>query len=195
MLIKEISQLRAWKRRNYLDNSPQIVKENVFKRYGIEGAQWVETGTFRGTTTEFLAANYKFVYSIEPEPSLFAKAQRKFANANVELINDVSENALKDLLPRLNGDVNFWLDGHYSAGVTFKGQKECPVEDELMAIETNLANFEKVVVLIDDVRCFYPAEENDGSYPSIDFLVDWARAHNFQWRIEHDIFIMKNHSL
>ena len=75
-------------------------------------------------------------------------------------------------------------------GVTFQGEKDFPVEDELAAIKSNLPNFTKVVILIDDVRCFLSASEYD--YPSLDDLVDWAREQKFSWRIEHDIFIMRN---
>jgi hypothetical protein len=33
-----------------------------------------------------------------------------------------------------------------------------------------------------------------GAYPTLDELVDWARAHKFHWQIEYDIFIAKNWS-
>ena len=94
------------------------------------------------------------------------------------------------LLPTLSGSINFWLDGHYSAGATFKGLKDCPVEEELMAIESNIANFNDLSILIDDVRCFLPSNVTHSDYPTTDYLVDWARRMNLFWRIEHDIFIM-----
>ena len=75
--------------------------------------------------------------------------------------------------------------------MTFKGDKDCPVEDELSAIEANFDNFEKISILIDDVRCCLPSEFEYSDYPSIDYLVDWARKMNMIWRIEHDIFIMQ----
>ena len=120
-----------------------------------------------------------------------AAACKRFKGKNVSLFNDVSENIFPSLLPKLSGNINFWLDGHYSAGVTFKGEKDCPVEDELIAIEQNLNNFNKISILIDDVRCFLPNNSSYSDYPSIDYLVDWARRMNFHWRIEHDIFIMQ----
>ena len=45
---------------------------------------------------------------------------------------------LPKLLPNLSGDINFWLDGHYSSGLTFKGDQECPIKDELDQIGNNL---------------------------------------------------------
>ena len=95
------------------------------------------------------------------------------------------------LLKSLSGDVNFWLDGHYSGGITFKGKKNCPVEDELNAIEVNLINFSKITILIDDVRCFLSENSEYSDYPSIDYLVNWACRLNMRWRIDNDIFVIQ----
>jgi hypothetical protein len=48
------------------------------------------------------------------------------------------------------------------------------------------------VVMVDDIRLFDPTNPQFFAYPSIDFVVDWARKHNLRWHIEHDIFIAKN---
>jgi len=193
-LIKKFETYRIikkWGKTNFLEHSPQMIKEFVFERYGIDNAPWVETGTFLGKTTNFLRERYPHVYTIEPEIKLYNDALKRFIGKNVTLYNDVSENVFPNLLKKLSGDVNFWLDGHYSEGVTFKGDKDCPVEDELNLIEANLNNFNKITILIDDVRCFLPTNSDYPDYPSIDYLVDWARRFNMSWRIEHDIFIMQ----
>ncbi|MYE37891.1 MAG: hypothetical protein F4X24_10025 [Rhodobacteraceae bacterium] len=185
--------LREWRKRDYLEHAPRHVKEKVFLKYGIPNAIWVETGTYKGDTTDFLAKRYPHVHSIEPSKYLYDKAVRRFSGRNVTLYNGISEIEMPNLLPSLNGNVNFWLDGHYSAGITFRGENDCPIEDELVAIKENLANFESVTVLIDDVRCFYPAENPAYSgFPSVDYLVNWTRKHNFLWRIVHDIFIIQS---
>lgn len=184
-------ELREWRKRGYSENSPQFIKQKIFLKHGIPNAQWIETGTYMGATTEFLAGHFPLIHSIEPGEDLFNNAVNRFEDKkNINLYNDVSENVLPELLPELSGEINFWLDGHYSGGVTFQGEKDFPVEDELAAIKSNLPNFTKVVILIDDVRCFLSASEYD--YPSLDDLVDWAREQKFSWRIEHDIFIMRN---
>jgi hypothetical protein len=183
--------LKKWGKRNFFEHSPQLIKEFVFEKYGIVNAPWVETGTFQGITTNFLRERYPHVHSIEPEIMLYNAAQKRFSGKNVTLYNDVSENVLPKLLKNLLGDVNFWLDGHYSEGITFKGKKDCPVEDELNIIEANLNNFNKITILIDDVRCFLPTNSEYPDYPSIDYLVDWARRLNMSWRIEHDILVIQ----
>ncbi len=187
-----LKALMDWRKRGWSDNAPQFAKEAILRKYAIAGATWVETGTFMGATTRFLASISPKVCTVEPAQKLFERAKRRFANTHVEVINGVSEEIFPSLLPTLSGDICFWLDGHYSAGQTFKGATDCPVEDELKAIEANLASFGKVSILIDDVRCFLSTAADFDDYPSIDYLVDWSRKHGLNWRIEQDIFIIRN---
>jgi hypothetical protein len=132
------------------------------------------------------------VYSLEPEPALFANAKLLFKNwKNVEILNGTSEMILPALLSKIDGNVNFWLDGHYSAGSTFQGEQNTPIVDELKNITENLVHFNRVCLLIDDIRAFNPGQAGCEGYPSLDFLVDWARSNDFHWHIEHDIFVAK----
>jgi hypothetical protein len=169
-------------------------KQKVLLRNGLRDATWVETGTYMGDTTSVLSKVAKMVYSIEPEPALFSKAEQRFSNtSNVKIIKGLSEDVFPKLLPTLSGNVCFWLDGHYSAGITFKGPQETPIIDELTGIGRNITQMGKVVVMVDDVRCFDPSNPEFSAYPPVGFLVDWARKHNLTWHIEQDIFIAKNH--
>jgi hypothetical protein len=187
-------EIRSWAARQYSAPSPHLIKQNCVLRNGVPGAIWIETGTFMGETTALLAQHSRQVYSIEPEPNLYARASALFADKkHVEIINGLSETVFPELLPKLHGDVNFWLDGHYSAGITFKGPVDTPIVAELNTIAGNLHRFGKVCVLVDDVRCFDPTLPEYSTYPSVDYLVDWARAHQLNWRIEQDIFIAKNY--
>jgi len=182
-----------WSRRRFAAPSPAHVKQTCLIRNGIPNAIWIETGTYTGSTTRILSKHSKMVYSIEPAPSLYASAKRNFRHfKNVEIINGTSEEVFPTLLPRIQGDVNFWLDGHYSSGATFKGPKSTPIDDELKSISENLPHFKKVAVLVDDIRCFNPKIPEYSDYPSVDLLVDWARANRLHWHIEHDIFVAKN---
>lgn len=61
-----------------------------------------------------------------------------------------------------------------------------------MSIENNLTRYEKVAVLVDDIRCFDPAVPEYADYPDLNYLVDWARRNKLNWHIEHDIFIAKS---
>lgn len=188
--IKNFKHFIEWFLRGFSENSPQFVKEKILNKYAIANAPWIETGTYLGTTTRFLLKSFPKVYTIEPDKDLYDNAVKRFRNKNVELYNDVSENILPTLLPKLNGNLNFWLDGHFSEGATFMGKKVCPVEEELSAIESNLKLFNKIYIFIDDSRCF-TNEFTTQEYPSIDFVIDWARKNKFSWHIEQDIIVLK----
>ncbi|MBI5890614.1 MAG: hypothetical protein HZB47_08045 [Nitrosomonadales bacterium] len=182
-----------WVARGYEAPSPSWIKRSVLLRLGQEEATWIETGTFQGDTTALLAATSRAVYTIEPERTLFELAEARFrGDERVHVIHGLSETAFPSLLPTLSGKVNFWLDGHYSGGITHQGPTDCPVRDELASIERNLAHFDSVVVLIDDIRCFDPSNPLYADYPSIDYLVDWARRNGLRWHVEHDIFVAES---
>lgn len=184
----------GWCEKAFSAPSPHFIKQACLIRNGIPNATWVETGTYMGQTTQVLSKIGSRVYSIEPEPKLFSDAKKYFSKINnVEIINGTSELIFPLLLPNINGDINFWLDGHYSSGVTFKGDKDTPILEELDNISRNLNRFSKVCVLVDDIRCFNPKLIGFEAYPSVDVLVDWARENKFSWHIEHDIFVAKNY--
>jgi hypothetical protein len=189
----EVNRYKDWEDREFGVPSPSFVKHKVLMRNGLRDATWVETGTFLGDTTCVLSKVVKMVYSIEPEPALFLKAEQRFRGTdNVKIINGLSEEVLPKLVPTLSGNVCFWLDGHFSAGITFKGPQDTPIIDELSVIGNHIEKVGKLVVMIDDVRCFDPTSPEFSGYPPVDLLVDWARKHNLKWHIEHDIFIAKS---
>jgi hypothetical protein len=158
-------------------------------RIGIPGAVWVETGTYKGDTTKFLSASAEFVYSLEPSATYGSRAEEKFSrNQRVAIIRKSSEEAFAPLVESLSGDVCFWLDGHYSGGDTFQGATESPIRFELKVIESSLERFDRCVVLIDDFRCFSSDASEYSSYPTKDFLVDFAGRNSLSWTVEHDIF-------
>lgn len=195
LLYRFISGIRdclQWSKRGYAAPSPHFIKQGCLLRNGLPEATWVETGTFLGQTTQLLAKHGTQVYSIEPEPKLFARARALFSQCgNVDILNGTSEEVFPALLPRIKGDVNFWLDGHYSAGITFKGAQDTPILDELECISRNIDNFGRICVLVDDIRCFNPRLPEYATYPPLDALVAWATRHKLDWHIEHDIFIAK----
>lgn len=77
----------------------------------------------------------------------------------------------------------FWLDGHYSAGFTAKGDTECPIFEELAAIFSS--KIYNPIILIDDARCFRGNE----NYPSIEKITDYIRNKNekYHMAIKDDI--------
>lgn len=190
-------EYRNWVKRRFSAPSPIFVKNEVILRNGIPNAIWVETGTYKGDTSALLAQRADKVYTIEPAEQLYISAKARFQQSpNVEVINGTSEEVFPKLLPTLRGAINFWLDGHYSTGVTFQGAKDCPLIEELDSIEKNLKNFSQVVILIDDVRyCANPEVHQFSGYPKLDVMVEWAKKNGLYWHIEHDTMVIKNREL
>ena len=190
--IKIDNNLYEFINSNYELPCPNYIKNSVLLRYGIKNASWIETGTYIGDTTDFLSNFSKMVYSIEPSNELVHRAKIRFADKNnIKIIHGLSENELPKLLdsPLLyKDDLNFWLDGHYSAGFTHKGPKDTPILEELAAIEKNIDRFNRIAVFVDDIRCFQPNSE----YPDLVNLVAWANRNKLLWHIEYDIFVARS---
>ena len=118
----------------------------------------VETGTYLGGTAAMLADLVDDVWSVELVPEILAQARERLAGrANVHLVEGYSPAVLPSLLEQVPGPALYWLDGH---GGTFGADdvpadiKECPVLDELAAIEAHPFAAQSVV-LIDDARAFF----------------------------------------
>jgi hypothetical protein len=194
-----ISTFLGWIRADFKSPAPQIVKWSVLSRWGGKGC-WVETGTFLGDTTLYLSKLAKLVKSIEPSQKLAADAVSRLKSlGNVEIICDLSENVLDELVAEListgEKDFSFWLDGHFSEGITFQGPVDTPIRTELNIIGKHLQNIELVTVFIDDVRCFNPGRHEFRTYPDLKYLVNWATSNQLYWVIEHDIFIATNRNI
>ena len=184
--------LLDWAARQYAAPAPYLVKNCVFLRNNLSDATWIETGTLRGDTSDFLSRHASFVHTTEPQPKLFQQAKERFSqHKNVMVHNEISEIFLPRILPTLSGNVCLWLDGHYSAGETFAGPNDTPLREELEAIRANINRFDKIAVLIDDIR-FCGRRHIYGSYPSLSELVAFADGLGLDWYIEHDIFIAKS---
>jgi hypothetical protein len=185
---ERLNHLCDWEKRGYAPPSPSFVKRSVLQRFGIATATWVETGTFQGDTTDFLSHDAKAVYTIEPDNILFHRAFDRFTGVhNVHVIHGLSEDILPNLLSKISGDVCFWLDGHYSGGITHRGPTDTPVTQELELISKYRRQFERLRIFIDDMRCFsYKKEEG---YPDVVNVVEWATSEKLSWCIEHDIFV------
>lgn len=126
--------------------------KELFERY--PNKIFIETGSYTGDGIQFaLDAGFPLVYSIELSQSLFSLCCRRFENNSKVIVNhgDSSE-VLPRLLKYIDDPVTFWLDSHYSEGVTARGKKETPLLEELVAISEH--HIKTHTILIDDLRCW-----------------------------------------
>lgn len=136
----------------------------------------VETGTYRGDGTILLATVFDEVVTIELSKELHAAAQPRLAKApNVKALQGHSAERLSELV---DADVPtyYFLDGHWSGGVTAGEEDECPVLGELAALA---GGHPSDCFVIDDARLFLAAPEpphDPAKWPTLLELVDQIRA-------------------
>lgn len=183
---QERKNLEKWENSGFPSPPPHIVKQIAIAEYHEKYKHniLVETGTFRGDMIEAQKKRFKKIISIELAVPLFEKAQKRFKNdANVILVQGDSGKVLSKVVNDINEPAIFWLDGHYSSGVTAKGDTECPIFGELDAVfnEKKLDH----ILLIDDARLF----TGKGDYPTIEQVTQYIRNKNEKYQVEvkHDI--------
>lgn len=141
-----------------------LVKQNniSYYRQKFGYSVLVETGTFLGDTVYAQKSFFKEIFSIELSKDLFDKAKHRFRqDSNVTIINGDSGNVISELIRKITEPAVFWLDGHYSEGITAKGNKNTPIVEEIEAI---LSSSLPHGILIDDARLFTGMDD----YPTID---------------------------
>ncbi len=167
---KNKNDLKKWstERKSFVGPLPHLMKQFTIKDYAAKFNCFtlIETGTFEGDMVEANLDNFTNIYSIELDDYYFKRAFRKFRNnPNVQLINGDSGVELGKLLLSLHEDCVFWLDGHYSAGKTARGELDTPILSEILSIFNH--PMKNPVILIDDARLFNG--END--YPKLDDFI------------------------
>jgi hypothetical protein len=170
--VKQYFKVLRWVLAGSPPPPPHLIKQRLILRAQSQFKTriMVETGTLLGDMIEAMKHRFTRLYSIEISPELARKAQQRFAgDSHIQIIENDSAIALKELVPKLEEPALFWLDGHYSGGNTGKGIKETPIMEEL---DTILASDLPHVILVDDARCF--GTEKD--YPSLSELESFVRA-------------------
>ena len=196
-LLKNHRQIKNWKKRNFSPPSPEFVKHQIIQNNNIEESAWIETGTYYGDTTKILSKISSKVISIEADQDLYELAKKTFSNLeNIELMFGRSEDKLPEAFKKIKTYKNIciYLDAHLCNDhiknkKTFGAEKDAtPIKKELKFIEEQKDKFNKINILIDDIRLFNNKFQN---YPKKDYLVNWCKDNKFDWEIEQDIFICK----
>ena len=185
-IINQKKEFKKWKQNGCPVPPPHLVKQMTIaeyqQKYNI--SILVETGSFLGDMVEAQKRRFNQIFSIELGVDLYRNTFKRFKrNGHIKILLGDSGKVLPNILSEINEPAIFWLDGHYSAGITAKGDKECPIYEELNAI----FNSEKFnhILLIDDARCF----NGEGDYPTIEDLSSFikSRDKNYTVEIKNDI--------
>lgn len=185
-LILKKRTFSNWAKSGYPSPPPHIVKQEILKKYAKEYKLkvLVETGTYLGDMIAALKNDFDEIYTIELGHKLWLNARKRFKHyKHIKVIEGDSSKELHKIVPQITQTSLYWLDGHYSGGITAKADKVCPIFDELEAIFNSKVNGH--VILIDDARLFNGQDD----YPTIEALKNYIEKtkNNVKIRIEHDI--------
>ena len=156
-----------------LSPPPHKIKEKEIKKYAKKFAcdALIETGTFLGDMVYSQMCNFEYISSVELSQELYEKARERFNGVNrVHLYCGDSSCLLYSVIEDVPKEykILFWLDGHYSAGITAKGDKNTPIMDELCQIFE--LRRDEGCILIDDARLFV----GKGDYPTVDEIRNYV---------------------
>ncbi|HKG45154.1 MAG TPA: hypothetical protein VKB02_00385 [Pyrinomonadaceae bacterium] len=185
-LRRDLEARRAWEKQGRPSPPPHIVKEELIRDYArtFSTGILIETGTYLGDMVHAMKKSFSRIVSFELDQTLAVQAQQRFAKDNhIDVVQGDSGKLLGGYLSSIDEPCLFWLDGHYSGGITAKGALETPIKNELTAILSHPVDGH--VILIDDARCF--TGEND--YPTLDQLRNFVaeRKPNNKFTLEHDV--------
>jgi len=151
---------------------PHVHKQAIIRDYARRHrlSVLVETGTYRGDMVAAMRNTFREIHSIELDADLHRSATDRFAGSpHVFVYQGDSGKVMPAVLKGLQEPALFWLDGHFSGGVTAKAGTDTPVRAEVAEIFR--AGGHAHVVLIDDARLF----TGEGDYPSLAELESLVR--------------------
>ena len=180
-ILRSRRQLVEWHLKGKPSPPPHLYKQKVVKEYQkrYDLPVLIETGTFLGEMVDAVKRKFLEIYSIELSESLADKATRHFSRYDhIHIVQGDSSKKLPDILPSVDKPCLFWLDGHFSGGMTAQGEVDYPIINELTHIKNRLKA--GGVILIDDARLF---TGKDG-VPSIQEIEHGLREINPGYQIE-----------
>lgn len=180
---------RSWLKNGSPVPPPHLAKKKLLEKYLVKYNTkiFVETGTYLGEMIYSQKNNFESLYSIEIQYDLYKAAKRRFKNRNnIHIFFGDSGEILFEVVQNLSEKAMFWLDGHYSGGITGKSLTDCPIYKELTAIFNNNRNH---IIIIDDADCFC----GKGDYPTIEELRKFivSKDITYSFKIENNAIILE----
>lgn len=155
---------------------------------------FVEAGTFHGESALRASKIFPRVITIEKSSFLFVQSSERLRNqSNITCYNGCTREHVTTHLSELDKPL-FWLDAHWSGGVTSGQEDECPILDELSLIFAK--NLNTFAILIDDARLFTappPRPHNSKQWPRIDEIANRIPNGLTMYIFNDVIYILPNH--
>ena len=183
-------ELRSWEKKGKPIPLPRLMKQGIIKQYTREFSidTLVETGTYLGDMVHATKDTFSKIVTIELSKYLFERARKKFARFNyISVIEGSSVEVLPQILKDITQPCLFWLDAHYSGGITAKDELETLIIQELSYILDH--SVAEHVILIDDAREFV----GRNGYPTIEKLQNLTFERHPSWVFEVKDDIIRIH--
>ena len=178
-------EYQAWLQSDGRLGTPHIIKQKVVKELAAEFKieMLIETGTYFGDMDNSVKDDFLKIISIELSSQLYEFTNKRFAKfKHIEIINGDSADVIVDVLKRIDRKCLFWLDGHFSGGITERGSKDSPIMEELTSIFEH--DIKDHVILIDDAHCF----DGKNDYPAMEELQRIVElTGNYSFSLKYDI--------
>ena len=178
--------VRSWHRRGEPVPPPYAVKRRTLREYAVRFGlrMLVETGTFYGDTSFALRNDFERIVSIELDRALYERAKERLKPyKQIAVLQGDSGKIIANVMKEISQAVLFWLDAHYSGGITARGELDSPIFAELDVILTH--PIKNHVILIDDARDF----TGTGGYPTVLQLRDYLmeKRPDLNLEVRHDV--------
>ncbi|MCU7491557.1 MAG: hypothetical protein HF312_03740 [Ignavibacteria bacterium] len=138
----------------------QKIRQEIFLELfsKINFQKIIETGTYHGTTTEFMYRSTKLpIYSTEADPRAYGYSRLRFLYVtDIKLYNSDSRKLLREFSEEesmKNKTTFFYLDAHWN--------EDLPLREE---IELVLENWPKAVIMVDDFKVPFDSEYTYDDY-------------------------------
>lgn len=167
--IIQRKQLHDWLLRGKKPPTPHLIKQKIIRKYASKYSvkTFVETGTYLGTMVNAAKNIFNKIYTIELDKLLYMRAKKKFSKFEyISVLFGDSAKVLPVILRKINKPTLFWLDAHYSGGITAKGKLDTPVIEEIKSILNH--KIKGHIILIDDASEF----NGKNDYPTIKMIKD-----------------------
>jgi hypothetical protein len=183
---RQAAEFRSWQS-SQSGHFPHVLKQQmVLDSAKVAGTRiFIETGTYYALMLRACLPHFERLYSIELEPHFYKRACRVFRGSpKVKLLNGDSAQLMPQVLADIAAPSLFWLDAHYSGGLTGRAATDTPIWKEL---EVVFAHPFRHVILIDDAHCF------DGShgYPTLEKIASLAHGHGYAFSVNGNVIHLR----